>query len=117
MAHVNDPQNITDPSDPAPYAESLELYDKAAWEHEFDPMSMSAHIQMINCHLRLGNVNDARMALQRAKWALPRIPAEAFDAYAPEEDRAYWQYYLAWLERTPTLNPTEKIRREMARGQ
>ncbi len=100
---VYDLSRVSASSDLGCYAEALELYDRAAWFYQNDPVAMSAYVQMINCHLRMGNADKARMTLQRAKWALKGIPGEAFVHYAPDEDHAYWEHYLSWLERTPTL--------------
>jgi tetratricopeptide (TPR) repeat protein len=93
-----------DPSDMSPYAEALEAYDRAAWAYQDDPMAMAAYVQMMACHLRMGNLDKARMTLQRARWALKGIPDDAFMQFSPpEERRGFWEDYLAWLERTPTF--------------
>lgn len=92
--------------DQAALAECLRLYDQASFRFPEDPICLSAYVQMINCHLRLGEVRKARNALQRARWALRQIPDQAFDRHMPEENRAYWEDYLGWLERTPLLAPT-----------
>ncbi len=85
------------------FAEALELYDRAAWLYQSDPMAMTAYVQMIHCHLSLGSTDKARMTLQRARWTLKSIPEDRFVAYSPSETRTFWEEYLTWLERTPTL--------------
>lgn len=92
------------------FQEALELYDKAAFRYKDDPIAMSAYVQMINCYLRLGNVGKARQTLQRARWALRGITDEQFARLAPPEDRAYWEQYLNWLERTPIFVAEELAR-------
>ncbi|HOB74198.1 MAG TPA: tetratricopeptide repeat protein [Phycisphaerae bacterium] len=89
-----------------PAAEALEMYEQAAWACAQDPIAMSAHVQIVNCLLRMGRVEKARLALQRARWALRNIPDEAFPA-KPREDRAFWEEYLTWLEKTPTFASTQ----------
>lgn len=101
---VHDLARVSDPSDLMPFIDSLELYDRAAWLYQEDPMAMSAYIQMINCYIRLGKIDKARMTLQRARWALKGVPDESFDKYSPDEDRQYWTAYLDWLEKTPTFS-------------
>ncbi|HPD30027.1 MAG TPA: tetratricopeptide repeat protein [Phycisphaerae bacterium] len=101
---VHDLARVSDPSDLRPFVESLELYDRAAWLYQDDPLAMSAYIQMINCYIRLGKIDKARMTLQRARWALKGISDEAFTKYSPDEDREYWTAYLDWLEKTPTFS-------------
>ena len=100
---VYDLSRVADSRDQRPYAESLGLYGEAAWVYRGDPMVMTAYVQMINCHLRMGNAEKAREMLQRAKWSLRSIADEAFLRHAPEEGRAYWEEYLAGLEQTPTF--------------
>jgi tetratricopeptide (TPR) repeat protein len=101
---VYDLSRMLDPGDLSPFVDSLELYDRAAWIYQDDPMAMSAYIQMINCYLRGGKIDKARMTLQRARWALKGVSDEAFARYAPDEDRKYWEAYLTWLEKTPTFS-------------
>ncbi len=101
---VYDLSKVSEPSDLRPFVESLDLYDRAAWLYQTDPTAMSAYIQMINCYIRLGKIDKARMTLQRARWALKGISDEVFASYAPDEDRAYWTAYLDWIERTPTFS-------------
>lgn len=101
---VYDLSRVSPQGDPRIYGEALELYDRAAWLYQADPMAMSAYVQMINCQLRLGSPEKARMALQRARWTLKSIPADAFAKFTPDEDVAYWENYLNWLERTPTFS-------------
>ncbi len=100
---VYDLSKVAEPTDQRPFIDSLDLYDRAAWLYQDDPAAMSAYVQMINCYIRLGKIDKARMTLQRARWALKGITDEAFAAHAPEEDRAYWTAYLDWLEKTPTF--------------
>jgi len=102
---VFDQSYLTGGSDLRPYARAVEMYDRAAWIYQHDPAAMSAYIQMINCHLRLGNADEARKTLNRARWALRNISDEQFARHSPAEGRAYWDEYLSWLERTPALRP------------
>lgn len=89
---------------PAVFAEALEIYDRAAWHYQDDPMAMAAYVQMVTCHLRLGQLVEARMTLQRARWALKGISDEQFERFSPpDQGRAFWEDYLAWLEKTPTF--------------
>ncbi len=100
---VFDLARASDPPDWRRLAEAVDLYERASWMYQREPMSMSAYVQLIDCHLLLGNVEKARMALQRARWTLRGIPDDAFVRHAPSEDRGFWEEYLTWLERTPTL--------------
>lgn len=92
-----------EPPDLKMLAEAVDLYERAAWAYQHEPAAMTAYVQMVDCQIRLGNVDKARMALQRARWTLRGIPEESFARQNPEEGRAYWEKYLTWLEKTPTL--------------
>lgn len=100
---VYDLSQVADPPSMEPYARALEMYEKAAWSFQHDPIAMSAYVQVINCYLRMGKVSQAWMALQRARWALRNIPTEQFQLTSPEMDYAYWDSFLTWLEGKPTF--------------
>lgn len=89
--------------DNEPFARSLSMYEKAAWAYQDDPIAMTAYVQIMNCYLRMGRVQQAWLALQRARWALRNIPDEKFTNHAADQDRSYWEQYLTWLERKPTF--------------
>ena len=86
-----------------PCARALELYEKAAWAYQRDPLAMSGYVQIVNCYLRLGKVPEAWMAIQRARWVLRNIPEDRFPSAAEDQTRAWWDDYLTWLERKPTF--------------
>jgi tetratricopeptide (TPR) repeat protein len=86
-----------------PFARSLSMYEKAAWLYQRDPIAMTAYVQIVNCYLRMGKVQQAWMALQRARWALRNIPDEQFAQNTPEQGRVFWEQYLTWLEKKPTF--------------
>ncbi|HSW46303.1 MAG TPA: tetratricopeptide repeat protein, partial [Phycisphaerae bacterium] len=100
---IYDRSRLTDPSDIEPLVQSLRRYDEAAWLYQSDPIAMSAFVQIINCHLRMGNIVEARRALQRAGWALRNIPEDRFDASVPGGSKDFWEKYLSWLGRAPML--------------
>jgi tetratricopeptide (TPR) repeat protein len=89
-----------------PTTEALDMYEQAARACAQDPIAMSAYVQIVNCQLSLGRVEKARMAVQRARWALRNIPDAAFKDTDPKQGRAFWDDYLTWLETTPTLAST-----------
>jgi len=101
---IYDRSYVLDPADVRPYVDALQKYDEAAWLYQYDPIAMSAYVQMINCHLRMGNVYEARRMLQRAGWALRNIPEERFKASLLLEGRSFWEDYLSWLEQTPMFS-------------
>ncbi len=98
---------VADPSDDGPYVRALARYTEAVWTYQRDPMAMTAYIQMINCHVRMGNVDEARKTLQRASWALGGIPDEHFEMLPEAQRRPFWEEYLAWLHRTPLFETDE----------
>ncbi|HQE28187.1 MAG TPA: tetratricopeptide repeat protein [Phycisphaerae bacterium] len=100
---VYDLSLVAGSEDSEPFARSLSMYEKAAWLFQRDPMAMTAYVQIMNCYLRMGQVQQAWMALQRARWALRNIPDEEFQRYDPTQSRAFWEGYLNWLEKKPTF--------------
>jgi tetratricopeptide (TPR) repeat protein len=89
-----------------PTIEALDLYEQATRACAQDPIAMSAYVQIVNCQLSLGKIDKARMAVQRARWALRNIPDTSFKDMDPKQGRAFWEDYLTWLEKTPTLTTT-----------
>lgn len=104
---IYDRSYVLDPADQRPYIEALPKYDKAAWLYQHDPIAMSAYVQIVNCHLRMGNVYEARKALQRAGWALRNIPPKNFEGLLPADGREFWEEYLTWLQQTPMFAPAD----------
>jgi len=98
---IYDRSYLSGPSDLQPYVQSLQRYNEAAWLYQYDPAAMSAYVQMVNCYARMGNIHEARKALQRAGWALRNIPEDRFDPSMPGGSREFWEKYLSWLEKTP----------------
>jgi len=97
---VYDLSLVSEPSNISPYAEALEMYDRASYRYMDDPMAMTAYVQMINCYIRMGNMAKASYTLNRARYGLRQITDEQFKKYSPDEDRSYWENYLNWLENT-----------------
>jgi pentatricopeptide repeat protein len=98
---------LTQIEDTQYFARAVEMYDRAAWLYQTDPMALSAYTQMINCYLRMGQTEEARKTLNRAMWALRNISDEQFSRYSPLEGREFWRNYLDWLARTPTFRVAE----------
>lgn len=76
------------------YAESIDLYDAAAFRYQDDPSALSAYVQIVNAYVALGRPEDAKTANERAKWLLRRIPPESFRDGALALSRENWQQWL-----------------------
>jgi tetratricopeptide (TPR) repeat protein len=74
--------------------EALTVYRNAAARYEGEPAALTAHVQIANIHLRLGDLPEAARALERARWLLDAIPDDAY-ARAQSGSRAEWEQYLA----------------------
>ncbi len=81
------------------YAEALELYEAAAGTLAHTTAALAAYVQMINCHVFLGQPVEAAAALTRARVLTRTLPDRAFDADFSPETRADWQRYLDWVEK------------------
>jgi len=78
------------------FREAIPLYDMAAKRYENHPASLVALIQQVNAHSELGEFQAARVANDRARWQLRRIPDEAFDDPSLPMSRTAWEDWLKW---------------------
>ncbi|UCE60347.1 MAG: tetratricopeptide repeat protein [Phycisphaerales bacterium] len=79
------------------YREALRLYEDAAGILKDTPSGLAAYVQIINCHFFLGEPNEARAALARARILADAVPQTAFDASVSVETREDWKRYFEWL--------------------
>ncbi len=79
------------------YREAARLYEDAAGMFKDIPASLSAYVQMIHCHVFLGEPRQARTALARARVVLDRMDPEAFTASVSPESKSDWAQYFNWL--------------------
>lgn len=79
------------------YTEALELYKTAAFRYPNDLMALSANLQIVFCYYRLGNLESARTANERAKWLLTRMPKDAFKNQLLNLDEQHWQQWQEWI--------------------
>lgn len=87
------------------YEQAITFYDQAAKRYEQHPASLVALVQIVSCHCELGQFQAARVANDRARWQLRRIPDEAFDDPSLPMSRQHWEDWLKW---TAELNLFEK---------
>ncbi len=76
---------------------ALRLYEDAAGTLKDNTAALAAYVQIINSHVFLGQPNEARAALARAKILVGAIPADAFVQSVSPEGRQDWQRYFDWL--------------------
>ncbi len=82
------------------HREALKRYEEAAGLFKDRPTSLAAYVQIINCHVFLGQPEEARAALARARILVEAIPQDAFDGSVSPETRKDWQRYFEWLDGT-----------------
>jgi tetratricopeptide (TPR) repeat protein len=80
-------------NEPDTLREALRTYGLVGARYAGQPAVLVANVQIANTCLRLGDMAEAARALERARWLLPTIPAEAY-AEAGLGDRAQWDQYL-----------------------
>lgn len=72
---------------------ALAAYTQAAARYEGQPAALTAYVQIANTHLRLGDARAAGRALERARWLLRGIPADAYGS--PDSGaRADWARFF-----------------------
>jgi len=80
------------------YQEAIEAYRETAWRYEGLPAAVSASMQIIHCHLRLGESVEAESALARLKWLLRKMPEDAFSVERGMSPKSYWEAMVARME-------------------
>jgi TolA-binding protein len=83
--------------DMARYEEAIHLYELAALRYQLTPTALAAFNQVINCHLKLGQADEARATAQRARWQLREMPAEVFATSPTSLSHSQWESWFAWL--------------------
>ena len=79
------------------YRDALTLYEEAVAALKDSPRGLSAYVQIINCHVFLGQPAEARAALARAMIAIDGLPVEVFAKGVSPESREDWRGYFSWL--------------------
>lgn len=79
------------------YESSISLYDNASFRFQDDPSSLAAYVQIVNAWCRLGKIEQAKAANERAKWLLRRIPPESFSDGSFSMPREYWEQWLKFV--------------------
>lgn len=79
------------------YRSALKLYEDAAGLYSGGVAALAAYVQIINCHVFLGQRGEAKAALARAMVLTETMPDTAFEAGFTPETRADWKGYFEWL--------------------
>jgi len=80
-------------------AAAIEAYQEAVWRYERRPEAVTASLQIVRCHQRLGQSAEAAAALERLKWLVETIPDSAFAEERGMSSKEYWQNTVArWQE-------------------
>ncbi len=79
------------------YRKALALYEEAVGIFKETPTALAAYVQIINCHVFLGESGEARAALSRAIVLASAMPDQAFDQSVSLEGQSDWSRYLKWL--------------------
>ncbi len=82
------------------HEQAIEAYNEAVWRYENLPAAISASMQIVHCHQRLGQTDQARAAIERLGWLLAKIPASAFETERGMSSKQYWENMLSQLRGT-----------------
>ncbi len=82
------------------YGEAIDSYNETVWRYEDLPAAISASMQIVHSYQRLGDIAEARAALERMGWLLRKIPAAAFETERGMSSKAYWESMVDRLQRT-----------------
>jgi len=87
------------------YEEAIALYDAAAKAFERHPSSLVAIVQIVNANCELGRVQQARIANEKARHFLKRIPEDAFNDPTLPMSRKHWEEWLRWSSELNLFGP------------
>src|SRR5690606_15205780 len=79
------------------YEDALQAYADASNRYQFAPEALVAYVQSAECLRQLRRLEEAKVAVEQAKVALARIPADADFPATTSRTRAEWQQELDWL--------------------
>ena len=91
--------------DLARYDQAISLYDLAAKRWESHPASLVALVQIVNAYCEMGKTQEAKVANDRARWQLKRMPDEAFNDPTLPMTREHWQDWLRWTSELNLFGP------------
>ena len=78
------------------YEQAIAFFDQAARRWEDHPASLVALVQIVNAYCELDQLQQAKVANDRARWQLQRIPEEAFNDPSLPMTREHWEDWLRW---------------------
>jgi len=85
------------------FRNALKLYEEAAGNYKDLPSGLAAYVQIINCHVFLGEPEEARAALARALVVVNAMPSGALENSLSKETRGDWKSYFEWLSESGTF--------------
>jgi tetratricopeptide (TPR) repeat protein len=78
------------------YEEAAGLYEKAVLRYQLTNTALAAFVQIINCQIRLGNIEQARISNERAIWQLRKMSDEAIASGPVRCSRQQWEEWFDW---------------------
>lgn len=78
------------------YELAINLYDVAARRWKDSPASLVALVQIVNANCEIGQYQAARVANERARRQLARMPDDVFDDPTLPMSRQHWEDWLRW---------------------
>ena len=78
------------------YRQAADAYEAAALSYHLTPAALTAFVQITNCQIKLGNINEARSANQRVRWQLTQMSDEDLDVGPMPLSRQQWQDWFDW---------------------
>ncbi len=81
------------------YRLAVDLYEQAALRYEMTPTALMALVQVVNCHIKLGNPRDASMANSRAIAQLVRMDDKVLMDSDVALTREQWEQWFDWADK------------------
>ncbi len=82
------------------YKQAVLFYEEIALRYQLTPTALTAFIQIVNCHSRLGDPAEAASANRRAIWQLTKMSDATLAVSEVSLNRQQWQQWFAWTEKS-----------------
>ncbi len=82
------------------YQQAAIMYEEVALRYQLTPAALQAFVQIVNCHLRLGDPREAASANSRALWQLAKMPDGVLADSGTGLTRQQWEQWFGWTDQS-----------------
>ncbi|MBI9017090.1 MAG: tetratricopeptide repeat protein [Phycisphaerae bacterium] len=86
------------------YRQATDSYEDVISQFDKTPVALMAFVQLINCYVKLGQPDEASIALNKASWQLQAMTDETIATGPFDMTRPEWQKWFQWLKKSSLVN-------------